>query len=186
LMLGFRSNHTGSRLPDRLKLYGNLPCGRESDLMLDNPSIHSPPFQLMHPSSVFHKAKSVKHQAAQFGMVISQTQTERERERERWIYLFFDTAEVNSYTESIVLNSSSSDAFWTLTQNFAHLWRRGFESPTMCKNSINNIFHHNLQHHSFVLVSHWTPKLKLGYKLNCALRHDCFLNERFQKTFSLN
>jgi hypothetical protein len=78
----FRSNHTGSRLPDRLKLYGNLPCGRESDLMLDNPSIHSPPFQLMHPSSVFHKAKSVKHQAAQFGMVISQTQTERERERD--------------------------------------------------------------------------------------------------------
>jgi hypothetical protein len=82
-MLGFRSNHTGSRLPDRLKLYGNLPCGHESDLMLDNPSIHSPPFLLMRPSSVFHKAKSVKHQAAQFGMVITDTERERERERER-------------------------------------------------------------------------------------------------------
>jgi hypothetical protein len=79
-MLGFRSNHTGSRLPDRLKLYGNLPCGHESDLMLDNPSIHSPPFRLMRPNSVFHKAKSVKHQAAQFGLLITQTWRERERD----------------------------------------------------------------------------------------------------------
>jgi hypothetical protein len=109
-----------------------------------------------------------------------------ERERERWVYLFFDTAEVNSYTESIVLNSSSSDAFWTFTQNFAHLWSRGVESPTTCKNSINHIFHHNLQYHNFFLVSHWTPKPVLGYKLNCALRHDCFLNEKCQKIFSLN
>jgi len=78
-MLGFRSNHTGNRLPDRLKLYGNLPCGHESDSMLDNPSIHSPPFLLMLPSSVFHKAKSVKHQA---GSIWDGYHTDTERERE--------------------------------------------------------------------------------------------------------